>query len=173
VACISSYTIRTKSWIFLFELNKHERFMGLCPFPDFSFKQARERARAARLLLSDGIDPIETRDAGMKARAEQARKAQSIPTFKEAAERYFKVHGAKWRNYKHRKQFLSTLETYAFPRLGGLHVNEISTEDVRASVEPIWNKIPETASRVRGRIENVLSGPSQTGIAKVRTGTVA
>ena len=93
----------------------------------------------------------------MKAHAEQARKTAGIPTFKEAAERYFKVHGAKWRNYKHRKQFLSTLEAYAYPKLGTLRVNEITTEDVRLAVEPIWQKIPETASRVRGRIENVLS----------------
>jgi integrase len=147
----------TKSWIFRFELNKHERFMGLGAYPDFSLKQARERARAARQLLTDGIDPIDARDAGMKAHAEQARKAAGIPTFNEAAERYFKVHGAKWRNYKHRKQFLSTLEAYAYPKLGALRVNEITTEDVRLAVEPIWTKIPETASRVRGRIESVLS----------------
>ena len=147
----------TKSWLLRFELNKKERFMGLGAFPTFSLKEARERARAARQLLTDGIDPIDARDAKIKEQEKQARKAAVIPTFKEAAERYFKVHGAKWRNYKHRKQFLSTLEAYAFPRLGALRVNEISTEDVRASVEPIWNKIPETASRVRGRIENVLS----------------
>jgi integrase len=147
----------TKSWIFRFELNHKERFMGLGAYPDFSLKQARERATAARQLLTDGIDPIDARDAGMKAHAEQARKTAGIPTFKEAAERYFKVHGAKWRNYKHRKQFLSTLEAYAYPKLGKLHVNEITTEDLRLAVEPIWQKIPETASRVRGRIENVLS----------------
>ena len=147
----------TKSWIFRFELNHKERFMGLGAYPDFSLKQARERATAARQLLTDGIDPIEARDAKIEEQEKQARKAAVIPTFKEAAERYFKIHGAKWRNYKHRKQFLSTLEAYAYPKLGTLRVNEIVTDDVRLAIEPIWSKIPETASRVRGRIENVLS----------------
>ena len=131
--------------------------MGLGAYPDFSLKQARERARAARQKLADGLDPIDARDNEVKAREEQTRKARAIPTFKEAAERYFKVHGDKWRNHKHRKQFLSTLEAYAFPKLGALRVDEIATEDVRLAVEPIWRAIPETASRVRGRIENVLS----------------
>jgi integrase len=147
----------TKSWLFRFELNKRERFMGLGAYPDFSLKQARERARSARQKLADGLDPIDARDNEVRAREEQARKTRAIPTFKEAAERYFKVHGDKWRNHKHRKQFLSTLEAYAFPKLGALRVNEIATEDVRLAVEPIWRTIPETASRVRGRIENVLS----------------
>ncbi len=131
--------------------------MGLGAYPDFSLKQARERARAARQLLADGIDPITARDAECLEREEQARKASAIPTFKEAAERYFRVHGDKWRNAKHRKQFLSTLEAYAFPKLGALRVNNITTDDVRAAIEPIWRTIPETASRVRSRIENVLS----------------
>ena len=139
-ALSASHTIGHEEWIFRFELNKHERFMGLGAYPDFCLKQARERARAARQLLTDGIDPIDARDAGMKAHAEQARKTAGIPTFKEAAERYFKVHGAKWRNYKHRKQFLSTLEAYAYPKLGGLRVNEITTEDVRLAVEPSGRK---------------------------------
>jgi integrase len=147
----------TKSWLFRYELNKRERFHGLGAHPDFSLQQARERARAARQLLADGIDPIDARDAAKKVREEQARKARSVPTFKEATERYFKAHGDKWRNHKHRKQFQSTLEAYAFPRLGALRVNDITTEDVRLAVEPIWRTIPETASRVRGRIENVLS----------------
>ena len=104
----------------------------------------------------------------MKVREEQARKARAIPTFKEAAERYFKVHGDKWRNHKHRKQFSATLEAYAYPKLGALRVNDITTEDVRLAVEPIWRTIPETASRVRGRIENVLSWVLRTVIAKVQ-----
>jgi integrase len=156
----------TKSWLLRYELNGTERFMGLGGYPDFSLKQARERARAARQLLADGIDPIDARDAEKKLRAEQARKARAIPTFREASERYFKVHGNKWRNAKHRKQFLSTLEAYAYPKLGSLRVNAITTEGVRLAVEPIWETIPETASRVRGRIENVLSWAIANGYFK-------
>jgi integrase len=131
--------------------------MGLGSFEIFSLKQARERARKYRQLLADGIDPIDARDSEKQARAEKAHKAAGIPTFKEATERYFKVHGDKWRNDKHRKQFSSTLEAYAYPTLGNLRVDEIVKEHVLKCVEPIWRKIPATASRVRGRIESVLS----------------
>jgi integrase len=146
-----------KSWLLRYEIAARERFMGLGSLADFTLKEARERARAARQKLADGVDPIAHREATRRASEEQARKDAAIPTFREAAERYFRVHGDKWRNHKHRAQFLSTLRQYAFPKLGALHVNEITTEDVRAAVEPIWRKIPETASRVRGRIESVLS----------------
>jgi integrase len=147
----------TKSWLLRYELNGVERFMGLGSLADFALKEARERARSARQKLADGIDPIDAREAEQRARQEQARKVAAIPTFKGAAERYFTVHGDRWRNAKHRAQFLSTLEAYAFPRLGRLRVDEITSHDVLAAIEPIWKKVPETASRVRGRIESVLS----------------
>jgi integrase len=147
----------TKSWLLRYEIAGRERFHGLGAYPDFSLAMAHERAAAARRLIADGIDPIDHRRAEKHARQEQLRKEAAIPTFKEAAERYFRVHGDKWRNAKHRAQFMSTLRAYAFPKLGALRVNEITTDDVRAAIEPIWKKVPETASRVRGRIESVLS----------------
>ncbi len=148
---------RTRAWLLRFELNKRERFMGLGPYPDFSLKEARQRAREARQKLADGIDPIEARDAERRAKEKEARKQAGIPTFREAAKRWHQVHSPKWRNVKATKQTLATLEAYAFPRLGNLRVDEIATEDVRAALEPIWHRIPETASRTRGRIEGVLS----------------
>jgi integrase len=147
----------TKSWLLRYELGGRERFMGLGALSDFTLKEARERARAKRQLLTDGIDPIEQKRAERRAREQQAKQASEIPTFKAAAETYFRVHGPKWRNQRHAKQFMSTLQAYAFPKFGNLRVDDITTEDVRRALEPIWHRIPSTASRVRGRIENVLS----------------
>jgi integrase len=131
--------------------------MGLGRLSDFGLEEARERARRFRQLLADGIDPITEREAERREREQAVRKTAAIPTFKDAAERYVRVHGPKWKNQKHTKQFLTSLRTYAHPKLGHLAVNVITTEDTLAVLEPIWHKIPETASRLRGRIENVLS----------------
>src|SRR5690606_27446033 len=90
----------SKSWLLRYELNGRERFHGLGSVNDFTLKEARERARRARQLLADGIDPIEHRQAEKRARHEQARKDAGMPTFREATERYFDVHGDKWRNAK-------------------------------------------------------------------------
>jgi integrase len=146
-----------KSWLLRYELAGRERFMGLGSYEDFSLKQARERARSSRQLLADGIDPIDHRNAAKNELAAQARKAAGIPTFKEATEQYYKVHGNTWKNAKSRKQFLSSLAAYAYPTLANLKVNEITTEDVRLALEPHWDRIRQTASRTRGRIEGVLS----------------
>jgi integrase len=131
--------------------------MGLGPVSDFSLDQARERARAARQLLKDGVDPLDARKAArVKQATEAALAAAKDKTFKEAAEQYFKFHSPKWKNAKHRAQFLSTLKTYAYPVISRLPVAAIDKTLVLKAIEPIWEKKNETASRVRGRIESVL-----------------
>jgi integrase len=142
-----------KSWGLRYERSGAERWMGLGPTHTVTLKEARERGRAARLLLLDGIDPIDHRRAERAKLA--AAKAKAL-TFREAAQRYFDQHEGKWRNAKHRQQFLSTLRDYAFPVLGGMAVADIDTPSVLRAVEPIWLTKTETASRVRGRIESVL-----------------
>jgi integrase len=145
------------SWILRYQIDHVERWMGLGEVADFSLEEARARAKAARQLLADGIDPKVHRDAERAKRQAETRAQQAIPTFKEAAERYFQVHGPKWKNLKHARQFLSSLEAYAFPRLGSLRVNAVTADDVLKALEPIWHRIPDTASRTRGRVESVLS----------------
>ena len=145
------------SWLLRYQLNGRERFMGLGAIADYDLDEAREEAKRWRRLAREGIDPLEYRRAERRKRAEEQRKAASIPTFEEAAERYYHVHGGKWRSLKHAKMFLATLKAHAFPKLGGLRVDEITTDDVRAAFEPIWHQIPDTANRTRGRVENVLS----------------
>jgi integrase len=145
------------SWLLRYQINGRERYMGLGALADFSLEEARERARKARQLLADGIDPLEHRNSERRARDAEARKSAAIPTFRQAAETYFQVHGPKWKNLKHARQFLSSLKAYAFPRLGALRVDAITTDDVLKALEPVWRRIPDTASRTRGRVENVLS----------------
>lgn len=144
----------TKSWIFRFMLDRRSRKMGLGSLNTFSLAEARERARQARQQLADGADPIEARLTERDARRRD--EAERI-TFKDAAVKYLTVHEAGWRNAKHRAQWRSTLETYAYPSLGTRPVKAIDAALVNAALAPIWTATPETASRVRQRIERVCT----------------
>ncbi len=150
----------TKSWLLRYELNGREQFHGLGSLDDFTLKEARERARAARQKLADGIDPIDARRA---QRAAQAMEAARTITFEQAARQYFDQHERKWKNAKHRAQFLSTLTTYVFPLIGKLPVADIDTGQVLRVLEPIWQGKTETANRVRGRIESILDWATVRG----------
>lgn len=141
------------SWVLRFQLDGRPRMMGIGSAAIVTLKDARERARAARRLLLDGIDPIEARNAQRSQRRLEAAKAV---TFKMAAERYIAAHESSWRNSKHRAQWKSTLGTYCYPVIGDLPVAAIDTALVLEIVEPLWREKPETGSRVRGRIEAVL-----------------
>jgi integrase len=156
-----------KSWLLRYERNwvrnengKNQRWMGLGPVHTVSLKEARERARKARQQLLDGIDPLDAREAERAARALEAAR---MLTFEEATKQYFDQHERKWRNPKHRLQFLSSLKMYAFPKIGRLSVAAIDTGLVLKVVEPIWQDKTETASRVRGRIESVLDWATVRG----------
>jgi len=118
-----------------------------------SLLEARKRASERRLQRHDGIDPIEARRAErLKVRLEAAKTI----TFKECAEGYIKAHRAGWRNGKHASQWEATLATYAEPIIGKLSVQAIDTALVLKVLEPIWTEKPETAGRVRGRMESIL-----------------
>lgn len=136
------------------------REMGLGALDALSLAQAREWRDKLRLLRLEGKDPIEERDRTARDRAIEARK---VLTFKDAATRYMDAHGSSWRNAKHRDQWTATLETYAYPILGDLDVRAIDTPLIMKVLSPIWATTPETAGRVRGRIENVLDAAKATG----------
>ncbi|MGC2854151.1 tyrosine-type recombinase/integrase [Novispirillum sp. DQ9] len=142
-----------KAWLLRYMLNGKAREMGLGALADVSLSEAREKASEARKLLSAGRDPLEARKEERQAAALEAAKAIS---FKGAAEAYITAHRAGWRNAKHAAQWSATLETYAFPVIGELPVADVDTGLVLRVLEPIWTEKPETASRVRGRIEAVL-----------------
>ncbi len=143
-----------KSWIYRFMLDGKAREMGLGALHTISLAEARERALACRKQLLDGIDPLDARDARKKARKAEAAKAV---TFKACAAKYIAANKAGWRNDKHAAQWDATLAAYVYPVIGDLSVAAVDTGHVTRILEPIWATKAETAARVRGRIEAVLS----------------
>jgi integrase len=141
------------SWIFRYRVGGRLRDAGLGSTDTWSLKEARERARKFRQMRADGIDPIEQRRAERVRVQLQAAKAMS---FKQCAEAYIAAHRPGWKNSVHAKQWPRSLETYAYPFLADLPIGAIDTALVMKAVEPIWQTKPETASRVRGRIESIL-----------------
>jgi integrase len=161
-----------KSWIFRYRLKGHTsaagkplaREMGLGSFDTWTLAEARERARQQRQLLDQGLDPIEARNSQEAAAA--LAKARLV-SFQQCARDYIRDHRAGWKNAKHADQWTSTLEKWAYPIIGKLPVGDITTDLVlKVLKQPLdgkdrdgptfWIARTETASRVRGRIENVL-----------------
>jgi integrase len=149
-----------RSWIFRYQLAGKARHMGLGPTDLLTLKEARDRATDARKLLLDGIDPIEARNL---RRSQQLLKDAKAITFRACAEQYIADNKVAWRNGKHRAQWKSTLETYAYPVIGALSVGDVDTGLVLKVLRPIWSEKPETAGRVRGRIETILDWAKAQG----------
>src|SRR5712691_3522391 len=142
-----------KSWIYCFTLDGRAREMGLGPVHAIPLAEARKRAVECRRMRVDGIDPIEARSAHRGWKKLEAAKTM---TFDACAAAYIAAHNASWRNAKHRGQWRNTLTSYAGPVFGSLPVRSIDVGLVMKALEPIWHTKPETASRLRGRIEAVL-----------------
>lgn len=168
-----------KSWIFRFWIAKRDaasgeclrdpsdgklkgrsREMGLGSFATVSLAEARDRALECRKLREKDIDPIEAREG---ARREAALQRFKSLKFKDGAEAYMAAHRAAWKNDKHAGQWPATLKTYAYPILGDLPLQLIDTALVMKVIEPLWSQKPETASRLRGRIESVLDWATVRG----------
>jgi integrase len=143
----------SKQWVFRFVVNGRMRDMGMGSVYTLTLAEAREKAREARKLLLEGIDPIERRKAH---RAAAVAADAGIKTFRECGEQYIREHAKKWTNPKHGEQWKSTLESYVYPVLGKLPVGTIDTPLVLKILKPLWERAPVTASRVRGRIEQIL-----------------
>lgn len=143
-----------RSWILRTMVGSKRRDIGLGGFPDVTLAQARDKARELKEKIKEGIDPVEERRAA-KERLKLAQ-ANSI-TFDEAVEQVLAIRKVEYKNAKHIAQWKSTLETYASPIIGKLPVSDIEKGHILQILQPIWTKKTETASRVRGRIENVLS----------------
>jgi integrase len=140
-----------RSWVFIYhDAGGNRREMGLGPADVVSVARAKELTLRHRLALIEGRDPLEERRAARPAK-------ENVLTFRHVAELCIGAHQATWRNPKHRAQWSSTLETYAYPVLGDLAVSAVDTGAVMRVLEPIWHTKPETASRVRGRIEAILN----------------
>lgn len=151
------------SWIFRFRspVTGKERFMGLGPARDVTLVQARDAALEARGLIRQNLDPIEQRNAERAVVRVETAKAV---TFKAYAERYITGKETGWKNDKHRQQWRNSLRDHAYPHIGSLPIGAVDTEAVLKVLRPIWNDKKETARRVRGRIEAVLSGAKAEGL---------
>jgi integrase len=142
-----------KSWIFRYQVRGRSREMGLGSLSAVSLADARLKATDCRRQLSDGIDPIEIRNAARQAALVEASKGV---TFRECVASYIKLHEVGWQNAKHAQQWRNTLAAYADPVIGALPVAGVDTGLILKVLEPIWVTKPETASRVRARIEAIL-----------------
>ena len=140
-----------RRWVFLFRWHGKPTEIGFGSARDVTLARARELASAARSKLSEGINPKEAR-----------RPIEGV-TFGECADRVIEAMRPSWRNRKHAAQWEMTLRDYAAP-LRRLPVNKITTDDVLLALKPIWNKKPETAARLRGRIERVLDAAKAQGL---------
>ncbi|MEQ1717889.1 MAG: integrase arm-type DNA-binding domain-containing protein [Hyphomicrobium sp.] len=154
---ISEGTKAGKRWVFLFRRPADGKrceigLGGASGASAVSLATARDKAAAARAHLAEGRDPRAARDAA----------SNTVPTFAELAERHIATMVPSWRNSKHAAQWEMTLREYAKP-LRDMPVDQITTAHVLAALHPIWSTIPETASRVRGRIENVLDAAKVQG----------
>ena len=142
-----------RSWVLRFMLNGRARWMGLGSAHDITLAEARERAAQARNLRRDGIDPIEQRRAELAARRHAG---ATTLTFQECAKKFIASHEGSWGNDVHRRQWKNSLAKHVYPVIGDFPVHTIDTPLVLKVLKPIWESIPETAARIRGRIENVL-----------------
>lgn len=160
--CLNITKTGAKSWILRVTVESNRRHIGLGSFPEVSLAAARDLALEMHRKISAGVDPVEER-RDQKAALATAKKQRT--TFEEAFKNYFeeKIEG-ELHNAKHRKQWKSTLETYAFPVLGEKAVADIVVEDVLTVLKPIWATKNETASRVRQRIEAVLDWSKAMGL---------
>jgi integrase len=146
----------SRSWLVRVQVDGKRRDFGLGSASVFTLAQAREKAAAIRLACKEGQDPVAERRAAKLARL-------TIPTFKEAAIATHGEHVAGWRNEKHRADWLSSLERYAFPTLGAIRIDHVTGPMVRDLLLPFWIEKPETARRVKQRVKAVLDWAAAKG----------
>jgi integrase len=149
-----------KSWVFRYQLDGRRRDMGLGPFPDVTLAEARVRASAHRLQRHDGVDPLAARTAQRQTRQLDAAK---MMTFEKCAEAHIAAHKAGWRGGVSEAQWRQSLMAYVYPHFGVLPVQTIDVGLVMKTLEPIWTAKPETATRVRGRIESIIDWATARG----------
>jgi integrase len=148
----------TGAWVLRLTVGGKRSDMGLGSYPQIGLADARLAAADARGAAKKGSNPITER-----ARARVVVTQNAVNSFRATANDLFLSKKAEWKNDKHGKQWMRTLEVHVFPKIGSKPVADIDTTDVLDVLQPIWSKIPETAARVRGRIEAVLNYASAIG----------
>jgi integrase len=141
-----------KYWNLRYTCSNGRKGIGLGAYPEVSLKQARIRAIEQRNLINKGVDPMQVKNASAAPSSVPARL-----NFQDFALDYIAIMRPKWRNQKHGDQWVATVTNYAFPVIGAMPLAEIDTQHVLDILEPIWVSKTETAVRLRGRIERILS----------------
>jgi len=143
-------------WVFRYRTGGKEREMSLGPYPELSLAEARAKHAAVRkAVVVDKADPLADRRAAKVVSA-------ATPTFGAAADAYLASHENAWRSPKHREQWRMTLGSYC-EAIRDVPVDKVDTQAVLKVLTPLWTRAPETASRLRGRIEAVLSSAQVGG----------
>lgn len=139
----------SKSYAFRYTLQGRPTFIGLGSVNTVLLSEARDKAKAARKMLLEGIDPG-------KANREKRAAKMAVPTFSEACARYIAAKKSEWTNKKHQDTWESSLRMHIEPTIGTMRVDAIQTGDVVQALEKIWTTMPETASRTRQRVEKIF-----------------
>jgi integrase len=144
----------SKSWIYRYTLRGKARWLGLGTVRDVSLSKARQKRDKARVQVRDGADLVAERK---QERVQQKLQSARSMTFRQAATAFIESRKKDWGNSKHAAQWTSTLETYVYPIMGETPLQDIDTPLVLEVLTPIWGEKAETASRVRGRIEQIIA----------------
>jgi len=142
-----------KYWVFRYTLNKVRHDLSLGSFPEITLNDAKSKATKLRATLLNGVNPLDER----KARRQEVAEVKPFMSFKKYALQYIGVMSDGWSNPKHAAQWVNTLETYAFPVIGAINIEAVKTSHILEILTPIWGQKHETASRVRGRIDKIMS----------------
>jgi integrase len=151
---------QSRAWVFRYERNGVERWMGLGPCRDFDLEDARDKARAARKLLWDGLDPI---TVTQEKRAEKIKASAKAKTFREAAAAFYEANHHTWNSKRYQLAFHQRMKAHAYPKLGSLPVTAIDKPVIIDALRPIWIDKHATAVRVLGLIEKVLDFATVSG----------
>jgi integrase len=147
-------------WVYRYQADGRRREMSLGPYPELGLAEARKKHAELRArVIADKADPLREKSAAKQAQV----KARALPTFGRAADDYIATHEDSWRNDKHRWQWRQALTHYCAP-IRGLPVDQVDTETVLSVLKPIWTDVPETAARLRGRIERVIDAARARGL---------
>lgn len=153
-----------RSFLYRYEREGKTTWIGLGAASRVSLSKAREEADRMRVRMGDGFDPVVEKAAVKEATTLKVKQ----PSFAECADRYIKDHRDGWKSDKHAEQWPSTIRMYVNPVVGKKAVDQITVEDVLKVLKPIWSSKPETATRVRGRVEKILGWAEAMGY---RSGT--
>ena len=142
-----------KSWVYRTYIGEKRRSIGLGGFPDVTLAQARDKARAVRDKIAEGIDPVAEKQ---EKRRDLLAAQLSTMTFADATHQYMKMKSKEFRDPRQAGQWEGSLELHAMPHIGKVPVRDIELPHIKAVLDPIWETKTETANRVRGRIEKIL-----------------